>query len=294
MITVMGATGHTGNQIVEILLGKGHAVRAVGRSEAKLERLKQAGAELAVGDVRDRAFLTRAFTGASAAYVLLAADPTAAEFRAEQDRMSEAIVESLRAAQVAHIVALSSLGADLSTGNGPIAGIHVHEARLKTLHGAHVLALRPAWFMENLEIWIPLVQHQGIAGDSLDPEHAQPMVATRDIARVAAEALIARSTRGFTVRELLGPRDISATEATRVLGAALGKPELPYIRFSDEDTQGALILAGLSAEFASLYTEMTRAVNAGKLKPQHGRTQENTTPTELAEYVQDLVGAVRV
>ena len=53
MITVMGATGHTGKKITQALLKAGEKVRALGRTESKLAELKSAGAEVLVGDTND-------------------------------------------------------------------------------------------------------------------------------------------------------------------------------------------------------------------------------------------------
>jgi uncharacterized protein YbjT (DUF2867 family) len=75
MITIMGATGHTGKKITEALLKAGKKVRALGRSENKLAELKRAGAEVLAGDTTDAAFLTKAFRGADAVYTLLPTDP---------------------------------------------------------------------------------------------------------------------------------------------------------------------------------------------------------------------------
>jgi uncharacterized protein YbjT (DUF2867 family) len=55
MITVMGATGHTGKKITEALLNAGEKVRALGRSESKIAELKRAGAEALIGDATDAA-----------------------------------------------------------------------------------------------------------------------------------------------------------------------------------------------------------------------------------------------
>lgn len=60
MITVMGATGHTGGAVVARLLVAGAKVRAVGRSADRLARLRSACAEVAVGDPSDPAFLSEA------------------------------------------------------------------------------------------------------------------------------------------------------------------------------------------------------------------------------------------
>ena len=90
MITVLGATGHTGQRVAETLLARGEKVRAVGRDEAKLKGLAERGAELALGDVSDAAFLARAFAGAEAAYTLIPPHMTAPDVRAHQDAVGTA------------------------------------------------------------------------------------------------------------------------------------------------------------------------------------------------------------
>jgi uncharacterized protein YbjT (DUF2867 family) len=149
MITVMGASGNTGRKIVEALLEAGEKVRALGRSESKLAALKRAGAEIVTGDATDSAFLSRTFRGADAVYTLLPTDRAARDYRAEQDRQGEAIVRAIRDSGVRHVVALSSLGADLSEDTGVIVGLHAQEERLKRLERANVVLLRPVSFFEN-------------------------------------------------------------------------------------------------------------------------------------------------
>src|SRR6266545_3421695 len=60
MVTVMGATGHTGKKITEALLN-GEKVHALARSQSKLAELKNAEAEALPGDTSDAAFLTKTF-----------------------------------------------------------------------------------------------------------------------------------------------------------------------------------------------------------------------------------------
>jgi uncharacterized protein YbjT (DUF2867 family) len=71
MITVMGATGHTGRNITEALLKVGEKVRILGRSESKRAELKRSGAEVFTGDATDAAFLAKTLHGADAVYTLL-------------------------------------------------------------------------------------------------------------------------------------------------------------------------------------------------------------------------------
>jgi uncharacterized protein YbjT (DUF2867 family) len=209
MITVMGATGHTGKKITDTLLKAGEKVRALGRTESKLAELKNGGAEVRIGDINDADFLTEAFRGAACVYTLLPTDPGSPDYRAEQDRQGKAIVNAIRESGVRYVVALSSLGADMSEGTGLIAGLHAQEERLSQLDDTNVLLLRPVSFFENFYNSLGLIKHEGINGDSMAADLAVPMIATRDIADVAAKALKACDWKGVVVRELLGPRDVS-------------------------------------------------------------------------------------
>jgi hypothetical protein len=91
------------------------------------------------------------------------------------------------------------------------------------------------------------------------------------------------------VRELLGPRDLTYSEATRILGERIGKPDLQYVQLPYQDQAKALVQAGLSESFAGLYVEMTSAFNEGTIKPR--RNSENTTPTRFEDFVSELARA---
>ena len=243
LFTVLGASGHTGRRIVQALLRAGERVRAVGRSESRLEALKHAGAELRIGDADDPAFLAAAFRGADAIYTLLAADPQAADFRAAQDRMGEAITAAVRDSGVRRVVALSSLGAELSSGNGPIAGLHAQEQRLGGIAGLHLLLLRPAWFFENVESQLEQIGAEGVLAGSIEPGLSMPMVGTADIADAAVAGL---RSQAVGVQELLGPQDLDHRRVVRELGKAFGRIDARYVRVPDDAMARQLVGAGVS------------------------------------------------
>jgi uncharacterized protein YbjT (DUF2867 family) len=290
MIVVMGASGNTGKVTADALLSRGEKVRVVGRDAKKLQPFAARGAEVAAGDASDAAFLARAFAGADAAYTLIPPDFRAADFRAYQDRIGEATAKALRQSGVKRVAFLSSVGADLPAGTGPIAGLHAQEERLRGL-GVDVILLRPGYFFENLYASVPLIQQQGIHGSAIAPDVKMSMIATRDIGPVAAAALAAKDFSGVQVRNLLGARDYTMVEVTRILGAKIGKPDLAYVQFPYEAFQGALEQAGLSKDLARLYVEMSRAFNDGIVKVVGGRTPESTTPTPFESFVGELAAA---
>jgi uncharacterized protein YbjT (DUF2867 family) len=291
MITVMGATGHTGREITNLLLAAGEHVRVLGRSESKLAEL--AGAEPMAGDASDPTFLTKAFTGADAVYTLLPIDPASPDPRGDVNRMGAAIVQAVRDSGVRHVVALSSIGADVESGTGFIADLHVQEQRFRALTGVNVILLRPGSFLENFAVAFDLIRHEGINGDSVAPDARLPMIAVRDVAAVAAGALRSRDWTGVVVRELLGERDLSYAEATSIIGAQIGRPDLAYVQLPDADLVAALTQAGFSATFADLQAEMHRAFSDGRVVSREGRRPENTTPTRFEDFAAELARAYR-
>jgi uncharacterized protein YbjT (DUF2867 family) len=291
MIAVMGASGNTGRAIVQDLRRSGEQVRALGRSADKLKPLAELGAEIALADVADRSALDRAFAGADAVYTLIPPNTQAPDFRAYQDRVGEATAAAIRSSGVRHVVFLSSVGADLPEGNGPIAGLHAQEQRLRALPGVSALFLRAGYFFENAFATLSVVKQQGINPGAIAPEIPIPMVATADIAAVAAEALRKRDFQGAVAREVLGPRDLTLAEQTRILGQRIGKPDLPYVQVPYDAFAGALVQMGLSASVAGLYAEMARGFNEGRIKPQIGRRPEVSTPTRFEDFAEVLARA---
>ncbi|MPY87535.1 MAG: NAD(P)H-binding protein [Luteitalea sp.] len=286
MITVMGATGNTGRKITAALLGAGEKVRALGRSDSKLADLQRAGADVLAGDTADATFLTNAFRGADVVYTLLPMERRATDYLAQQDQAGATIVSAIRDSAVQYVVALSSMGADSDEATGVIRGLRAQEGRLMQLDGVNLFLLRAVSFFENFYDQLEVIKHEGIVADSVEPDLAIPMVAARDIADAAAKALRVRDWSGVVVRELLGQRDISYAEATRILGGHIGKPTLAYVQLSYADMTNALVKAGLSASFAELYVEMTRAFNEGTVNAR--RTAENTTRTPFEDFAAEL------
>lgn len=267
MIAVMGATGHTGSVVADRLLRAGRPIRAIGRSAQRLEPLRRRGAEIAAGDGLDPEFLAFAFRGAEAVFALVPPDTSQPDVRDFQNRWGAAIAAALERSRVRRVAFLSSLGAELPSGTGPIAGLHDVEQRLEALG-------------------------QGINGGGFAPEMPMAMVATADIGLAAAEEL-AGGFRGVQVRELLGPRDYTMAEATRILGAKIGTPDLRYVQFADQDFAGALVGAGFSPGAAAALVEMAHAFNQGRIRSLQGRNPRTTTATAFETFADRLAAAYR-
>lgn len=281
---ILGASGNTGSIIADFLLSKGKKVRVVGREAGRLERFVRQGAGAFTGDVSDAATLTKAFSGARAAYLLL--PPITS--REDQERESDAIAKAVRESGLGYAVYLSSYGAHVPEGTGPVTGLHSAEQKLNAIGGLNILHLRAAYFMENNLAAISMIQGMGIFGHALLPDLKLPMTATRDVGAYAAQRLLDLDFSGKQTRELLGERDLSMAEATAIIARGIGKPDLRYVQFPYDQVRQVLEQMGMPPKKAAVYIEMFNAINTGVLAAQEPRSRENTTPTSFERFVQDV------
>src|SRR5580704_14241949 len=160
MYVILGASGLTGSIIANSLLLKGEKVRVMGRDVGRLERFVRKGAEAVTANVSDAAALTKAFGGADAAYLML--PPITS--REDQERQSDAIAKAVKESGLRYAVHLSSYGAHVPEGTGPVTGLHTSEEKLNAISDLNVLHLRAAYFMENNLAAIGMIQGMGIFG----------------------------------------------------------------------------------------------------------------------------------
>lgn len=286
MYVITGATGHTGKRISENLLAAGKSVKVIGRSAEKLADLVAKGAVAAVGDLADTALLTEAFTGAEAVYLMIPPKWDVTDWRAYQRELINAYIPALKAAKVSKVVLLSSIGAHLLEGVGPVSGIGELEQALRQVEGLDVLALRPGYFMENLFSSVDMIKHAGIHGSILEADRPVTMVHTSDIAKVATERLLDLSFTGHS-HEFISGDNPSFQKTTQIIGQAIGKPELPYIQFSPADAKAGMMQAGLPETIADGYVEMQVAMNGPDFSAGYVQTANLKDPVTLAWFVEN-------
>lgn len=289
MIVVTGATGNTAKPAVEALLASGETLRVVGRDAGTLQPFVERGAEAAVGNLEDAGFLAQALEGAQAAYLVIPQAAQRDDFRAYQERITDAFAKSLAAAGVPYVVTLSSLGAQHAEKTGPIVALHNMEQKLNAISGLNALHLRPAQFMENLFMNLGPLRSMGVFGGAPPPGVPMPWIAAKDIGAYAAARLRARDFNGSSTQELLGPRDVSMTEIAKILGEAIGKPGLTYMQVPFMMLQPILAQAGLPKSSAALVIEMLKAANSGLLNPQEPRSANNSTPTTIEFFIAEVL-----
>lgn len=285
MYVITGATGNTGKAIVEKLLARGEKVRAIGRSSERLQPLAVKGAEAFPADLTDANRLAEAFRGAIAAYLMIPPSLDSSDYLAYGQRVSDALTAAVRQSGIRHAVTLSSIGADKPDKTGPVLGLYRLEQKLNRVDGLNVLHLRPGYFMENTLAQVGAIRMLGVVAGPLRADLKVPMIATRDIADAAAEALARLDFSGQQVRELHGQRDLTYTEVASVIGRAIGKSDLGYVQVSDDQFRAALMQMGISANVAGLILEMSASLNSGYMRALEARSAHNTTPTSYESFV---------
>jgi uncharacterized protein YbjT (DUF2867 family) len=273
---VTGGAGHITKPLAEKLLAAGHEVTVIGRDAAKLQSLVEKGAKAAVGSVEDPSFLTTAFTGADAVYLMIPPNFGVTDWLGYQKKVADYFVQAVKLNQIKKVVVLSSVGAHMRKGAGPVDGLAYLEQQLEAA-GTDNKFLRPSYFYYNLFGQIPLIKGMGIMGANMgSPDTKLVLTHTDEIADAAAEELLNLSFTGTSVRYIASD-ERTTTEIATVLGKAISKDNLQWIPFSDEQMKAGLLQAGLAEVFAQGYTEMGVALRSGEMEADYW----NNRPAQL-------------
>lgn len=256
MITVMGATGRVGTEVLRALAGKGKQVRAISRTA-------QTGGDVEwiSADAQDADSLARAFDGAEAVFAMNPIAPDAADVYGSAARLSASVAKALTMAQVPYVVALSSQGAQLASGTGVVVTLHDFEqALLRT--GIPMTRLRPAYFTESWQPMAAIAAETAELPAFLHPlDKAIPTISVRDVGRFAARFLCEPAPG---IANLTGPRACSELDAAQVLTALLGRAVTPSPVPQDQIAP-LLEQAGLGASLAEGTAALYAAINEDRV-----------------------------
>jgi len=222
MYAITGITGQIGSQLARILLAAGQPVRAVLRDPSKAAYWQQQGCEIAIADIIDAPRLADAFRGATAVFILVPPlfDPSPGF--PEARLVCGSLETALETARPDRVLYLSTIGA--RAPRETLLSPHGTNERVLEHVNIPTTFLRPAWFMENAAWDVASVRETGVIHSFLQPlDHPIPMVATADIASVAAE-LIQQQIRAHRVVNLEAAERISPNDIVSTFAELLGKP----------------------------------------------------------------------
>jgi uncharacterized protein YbjT (DUF2867 family) len=222
MYAIMGITGQVGGAVGRTLLAASQPVRAIVRDADKGQAWAYRGCEVALADIKDTTSLAVAFRGAQGVFVLVPANFDPSPQFSEARAAAVSLRAALAAAHPAHVVYLSTIGAQANRLN--LLTQHTIIERAIGELPTPMTFLRPAWFMENSSWDVAPAREQGLIPSFLQPlDKPVPMVATADIGRVAAE-LLQETWSGRRVVELEGPQRVTPNEIATGFAKLLGRP----------------------------------------------------------------------
>lgn len=262
MIALMGATGQVGGAAARVLATRGLAFRALSR---KPSGTRVAGAaEVVATDPQDTASLARGFAGCSAVFVMIPPYLTARDVRAEGRKTVRAISAALLATSPAHVVALSSGGADLSDGTGPILSMHDLEQALDAT-GLPITRIKSGDFMENWAALIGLAAATGILPMGMQPfDRSYPTVSTEDVGEAVAEALAGPAPAERRTVNVLGPRNFCPNDLARAITMETRR-EVTLVPATRDDLLAGFLAAGVGEDYAKGICDIYASLNSGRI-----------------------------
>jgi uncharacterized protein YbjT (DUF2867 family) len=292
-IILTGSLGNIGKPLTEQLLEKGHSVTVVSSKPEKHSVIEALGAKAAIGSIEDTSFIIAAFKGADAVYTMVPPhdffDP-GLDLYAYVQRITHNYVRAIQEANVKRVVHLSSIGADLEKNSGFILSHHAAEAILNKLSDVAITFMRPTAFYYNLLAFLPVIKSTGNIISNYGEEDIVPWVSPVDIAWAVAEEITARLI-GRKVR-YVASEELSCNEIAGILGRAIEKPDMKWIRIPDEQMSKNLEAVGMPPSIAKGFVEMNAAIHSGALSKDYFRNRpKEMGKVKMTDFAKDFAFA---
>jgi uncharacterized protein YbjT (DUF2867 family) len=291
---ITGSLGHVSKPLAEKLLAAGHTVTVISRSSATEAAIEALGATAAIGSVEDADFLSRTFRNADAVYTMVPPNFGATDWKKYIAGIGENHASAIRRSGVTRVVNLSSIGAHMPDGCGPVSGLYFVEKTLNSLDGVHVLHLRPGFFYTNFLSSIGMIKSTGVIGGNYGKGTKLVLAHPADVAGAAAEAMQKLSFSGKSI-SYIASDEKTTDEIASILGKAIGKPGLQWVDQNDEETLSSMLQSGIPGEIARNFTEMGAAMRKGLMTAEYEKNHpamsgnlklETFSPLFAAAYAQ--------
>jgi len=289
---ITGSLGHIGKPLADALIKALNDVTVITSKPQHASTIEVLGAKAAVGSVDDVSFLIETFTRADAVYTMVPTKFDALDVKQWHEQMGKNYAQAIKESSVKYVVNLSSIGAHMAEGAGPVTGLFRTEAALNTLSNVNIVHLRPAYFYHNLLANIGLIKNMNIMGANFEVTDKKFGIAhPDDIAAAAAEELMPLNFKGHTIRYIASD-DVSTDEIAKTLGGEVGKPNLKWVVFSYEQALQGMMSAGLPEEIAKNLIEMGTAINSGAMYSDYWQNHPKTLgKIKLEDFAKEFATA---
>ena len=198
--------------------------------------------------------------------------------------------QAIQQSGVKQVVHLSSVGAHTDKGNGMLAFHYNAENILKQLQkDVSIKFMRPVSFYINMFAFIPTIKTKGAIVQNYGGDEKEPWVSPLDIAAVIAEEM----DKAFVGREIryIASDEVSPNEVAKILGKAIGKPDLKWQVISDAQMLNGMLASGMNPQIAKGLVEMNAGMNTGVLDEDYYRNRPTLGKTKLADFAKEFATA---
>jgi uncharacterized protein YbjT (DUF2867 family) len=286
---ITGSLGNISKPIVEGLVKSGNIVSVITGSHDRVADIEKLGAKALVGNLFDATFVNSAFQDIDVAYTMIPPIWQTTDWRKSQNEIANHYFNALQKSDVKHVVNLSSVGAELGKGVGPVDGLYDFEQLLDKLPQIAVKHLRPSFFLQNLYNQLPMIKQAGIMGANFGDGEKIFLVHTKDIASAALEELLALNFTDKSARYIIGD-ERSGQDIASVIGKAIGK-ELNWVLFSDEQQKAGMLQAGLSETHADGYAFLGKSLRDGSMQQGARKNLPAFSKTKLEDFAKEFAMA---
>ena len=291
-IIVTGSLGNISKPLTEELVQKGHTVTVISSKSERQKDIEAIGAKAAIGTMEDANFLTATFKGADVVYVMETLS-TGAFFDPNYDviaainKIGNNYKQAIEQSGVKHVVHLSSIGAHTDKGNGILAFHYNVENILKQLpNDVSIKFMRPVSFYYNMLAFIQTIKTQNAIVANYGGDEKDPWVSPLDIAATIAEE-IEKPFNGRIVRYIASD-EVSPNEVAKILGEAIGKPDLKWLVIPDEQLLNGMIAAGMNPQTAKGFVEMNIGRRDGILQEDYYRNRPTLGKVKLTDFAKEF------
>ena len=275
---------------------KGHSVTVISSKAERATDIEALGAKAAIGTMQDIDFLSTTFTGADVVYLMEAWEGIGTifdkdvDFVAEFTRIGRNYKQAVEQSGVKRIVHLSSIGAHTNTGTGSLLVHHTVENILRQLpDDVSIKFMRPVGFYTNLFRFMHTIKTQGAIIQSYGGDQKEPWVSPLDIAVAIVEA-IETPFVGRTVRYVASD-EVSPNELAKLIGEAIGKPDLNWQVVPGEQLLSGMVSAGVNEWIANGLVAMQQSQGNGVLYEDYYRHRPTLGTVKLADFVVEFAAA---
>jgi nucleoside-diphosphate-sugar epimerase len=285
-ITITGSLGNISRPLTEKLVAQGHEVSLISSNAGKADAIKKLQATPLIGSVEDYDFVKQSFQGSDAVYLMIPPNFSVPDYKAFTIAVGKNYAKAIQETGIQYVVNLSSSGSPFA-GQSPLINYQNLETWLDELPAINVLHLRPGGFYSNFFGSIGLIKYQGIIGNNFNEDINMVLSHPDDIADAAAEAFTSLSFKGKNIQYIVSDTK-NGREIAGILGKAIGKPDLKWVPFSDEQLLQGLLQNGFSKDAAQHYiVDMGIAIREGLLDRHYKQNTHAITGrrsfTEFAE-----------